>query len=162
MITGEFNLLCGIHQRATAEFLSGIQTMTKTMAVCFTSCPSRDTDGERSQEQRADLRFLLLVYELLVIAMAWTASSSLSDCSDAVSNTHTAKKGYRTGPAGHASFPGQWQQPQSCDGSHCVMSMKGASQNTAVPSASLYWLQQLSPEHLLRLRCWQSCIPIEK
>lgn len=92
MITGEFNLLCGIHQRATAEFLSGIQTMTKTMAVCFTSCPSRDMDGERSQEQRADLRFLLLVYELLVIAMAWTASSSLSDCSDAVSKIHTQQR----------------------------------------------------------------------
>lgn len=38
---------------------------------------------------------------------------------------------------------------------------KKASQGTAVPSAFLYWLQQLSPKHLLRLYCWQSCIPIE-
>lgn len=34
-------------------------------------------------------RFLLLLYERLVIGMAWSASPSFSDCSDAASNTHT-------------------------------------------------------------------------
>lgn len=37
-------------------------------------------------------RFLLLVYKLLVIGMAWSASPSFSDCSDAVSNTHNKER----------------------------------------------------------------------